>query len=64
MRATASGDDVVVVCERGGGLRADRSGPNWVLRLVAGRCAGHSRGPVGLVRVGWLCRLFAVDGSG
>ncbi len=66
LRATACGDHVVVVRDRGSGLQENRPGVNRVLRLVAD-------GSVTVVRVthedrlarfgiGWLRQLFAVYG--
>lgn len=66
LRATAFGEHVVVVRDRGSGLQENRPGLNRVLRLVAD-------GSVTVVRVthedrlarfgiGWLRQLFAVYG--
>lgn len=66
LRATASGEVVKVVKDRGSGLRENRPGLNRVLAMV-------SDGTVTVVRVthedrlarfgvGWLKRLFAVCG--
>lgn len=67
LRATASGEVVKVVKDRGSGLRENRPGLNRVLAMV-------SDGSVTVVRVthedrlarfgvGWLKRLFAVYGA-
>lgn len=66
LRATACGDRVVVVRERGCGLLEDRPGLSRVLRLVAEGCVSVVRvtheDRLARFGIGWLRQLFAVYG--
>jgi predicted site-specific integrase-resolvase len=67
LRATAAGEDVVVVRDRGSGLREDRPGLNRVLRLVAEGCVSVVRvtqeDRLARFGIGFLRQLFAVYGG-
>jgi excisionase family DNA binding protein len=66
LRATASGERVVVVRDRGSGLLENRPGLNRVLRLVADGCVTVVRvtreDRLARFGIGWLRQLFAVYG--
>jgi excisionase family DNA binding protein len=67
LRATASGEDVVVVRDRGSGLQENRPGLHRVLRLVADGCVSVVRvtheDRLARFGIGWLRQLFAVSAA-